>query len=138
MLQPVPLALYLYCAYASLFLDLSLLYDCPEGQVRFWWLETAGIRLQMLEQVTSVAPSLDGQWLATASDDGSVRLWEVATGRCLKTIQFESKARCCAWCPDPNSSIISVTAGSSLYLLYTGRKVIQRSLRVESMTQDML
>ena len=32
----------------------------------------------------SVSPS--GQWLVSGADDGTVRFWEVNTGRCLKTI----------------------------------------------------
>lgn len=35
-------------------------------------------------QVRSVAVDRLGQWLATGSDDGTVRVWEVHNGRCAK------------------------------------------------------
>jgi WD40 repeat protein len=37
------------------------------------------------EEVSSLAIAADGTWLATASDDGSVRTWNPATGACTGT-----------------------------------------------------
>ncbi|XP_038283381.1 ribosome biogenesis protein BOP1 isoform X4 [Canis lupus familiaris] len=39
----------------------------------------------------SVSP--EGQWLASGSDDGSVRLWEVATARCMRTVPVGGRGR---------------------------------------------
>ncbi|MEH2150606.1 WD40 repeat domain-containing protein, partial [Nostoc sp.] len=41
--------------------------------------------LQVESRVNSVAFSSDGITLASGSQDGTIRLWDVLTGKCLKT-----------------------------------------------------
>ena len=56
-------------------------------------------------KVRSIAPDPTGQWLLSGSDDGTVKVWEVRTGRCHKTWDLESGAvYCVAWCPSSSSS----------------------------------
>ncbi|TMQ19635.1 MAG: DUF4365 domain-containing protein, partial [Deltaproteobacteria bacterium] len=51
--------------------------------------------------VWSLTPSADGQNLLTASYDNTVRLWDVATGRCLRVLEGHTEAvRAIAWSPD--------------------------------------
>lgn len=39
-----------------------------------------------------------GKYLLSASDDGTIRVWELATGRCVKTVQAHSHfVTCLAW-----------------------------------------
>lgn len=47
--------------------------------------------IQVLEgherEVTSVVYSPDGQWLASASYDGSIKIWDAASGNHIRTLQ---------------------------------------------------
>lgn len=53
----------------------------------------------------SVDPT--GQWLASGSDDKTIRLWEVCTGRCLKTIHMEDAVNGIAWNANPQCTLIA-------------------------------
>jgi len=67
-----------------------------------------------------VAVDASGQWLVSGSDDGSVRLWEVHTGRCMRIWDLNSRVHCVAWCPAAGLRIISAAAGNSVVLLPAG------------------
>ncbi len=40
--------------------------------------------------VNSVAVTPDGKWAVSGSDDMSVRIWELATGACLRVLQVRA------------------------------------------------
>ncbi|GEQ69278.1 hypothetical protein JCM33374_g2949 [Metschnikowia sp. JCM 33374] len=70
----------------------------------------------------SVDPS--GLWLATGSDDGSVRFWEVLTGRQVYHIQAidtnenpEDKIDALEWHPDPQVPILAIAASERVLLV---------------------
>lgn len=42
------------------------------------------------------------------SDDGSLRLWEVATARCMKTIPVGGVVKSVAWNPNPTTCLVAV------------------------------
>ncbi|XP_031803474.1 ribosome biogenesis protein BOP1 [Sarcophilus harrisii] len=71
-----------------------------------------------LVRCLSVSPS--GHWLASGSDDHSVRLWEVNTGRCLKTVPVSGVVKSIAWNPNPAISLVAVAVGESVLLLNPG------------------
>jgi hypothetical protein len=82
--------------------------------------------------VGAVAISPDGTWLASASDrllasardrvlarasgswDGSVRIWDTATGRARAVMRVESPLSACAW--DLSGQVLAVAGGGGLYL----------------------
>lgn len=42
------------------------------------------------------------------SDDGSVRLWEAATARCVRTVPVGGVVRSVAWNPQPAICLVAV------------------------------
>lgn len=71
-------------------------------------------------QIRSICPDSTGQWLLTGGDDGSVRLWEVMTGRCQRVWEIGARVTCVAWCPDPSTRLVSCTSGNYVILLDSG------------------
>ncbi|KAG7553830.1 WD40 repeat [Arabidopsis suecica] len=70
-------------------------------------------------KVTTISTDCYGQWIASGSTDGSVRIWEVETGRCLKIWHFDEAIKCVAWNPLPGLSILAVAMGRDLVILNT-------------------
>ncbi|KAI5960356.1 ERB1 [Candida pseudojiufengensis] len=65
-----------------------------------------------------------GIWLATGSDDGTVRIWEVLSGRCVYKAQIinkehnnDDKIESLDWNPDSTTGILAVAAGENIYLI---------------------
>lgn len=67
-----------------------------------------------------MAPHPTGQWLASGGADGTLRVWEVASGRLLAVHTLGAPVARVAWCPDPSLQLLSAAAGSSLFLLPSG------------------
>ncbi|XP_048473149.1 ribosome biogenesis protein bop1 isoform X2 [Rhincodon typus] len=68
-----------------------------------------------LVRCISVSPS--GQWLASGSDDSTIRFWEVCTGRCLRTIEVEGVVRSIAWNPNPVQCLVALTVEQSVIIV---------------------
>ncbi|KAB0792168.1 hypothetical protein PPYR_14127 [Photinus pyralis] len=69
------------------------------------------------DMVRTIDTDKTGQYLVSGSDDGTVKIWEINTGRCLKTINTESVVRCVRWCPNQALSLILVASGNKVILL---------------------
>lgn len=70
----------------------------------------------------SIDPS--GLWLATGSDDGTIRVWEILTGRQVykaNLINLEENdddhIECIEWNPDQKTGILAVSCGENIYLI---------------------
>ncbi|KAJ3260770.1 Ribosome biogenesis protein erb1 [Boothiomyces macroporosus] len=66
--------------------------------------------------------SLDptGQWIVSCGDDKTVRIWEIATGRNLKTVKVDEIPMAAAWSPSKSVSLIAVATGEKVILLNPG------------------
>lgn len=56
-----------------------------------------------------------GQWLATVSGDGTLRVWEVATGRPYWSVDFGSAVTAVSWCP--KHPLLAVASDATLYFV---------------------
>ncbi|XP_065856243.1 ribosome biogenesis protein BOP1 homolog isoform X2 [Euphorbia lathyris] len=88
--------------------------------------------------VMSISIDASGQWIASGSTDGTVRIWEVDTGRCLKIWEFDEAANSVAWNPLPELPLLAIAVGLDLFLLNTGlgsqevQKKVKELLHVET------
>jgi len=78
--------------------------------------------------IRSISLSPDGQWLASGSDDGTVRIFEVSTGRCYRKWDFKNQhtedddsivVECVAFNPNPAMPLLAVAVGTHIFLLHT-------------------
>lgn len=47
----------------------------------------------------------------------SILVWEISTGRCIKTIETGDVVRSVSWCPNPKISLIAIASGQRLLLV---------------------
>ncbi|XP_062987318.1 ribosome biogenesis protein BOP1 [Elgaria multicarinata webbii] len=71
-----------------------------------------------LVRCLSISPR--GQWLASGSDDGSVKFWEVCTARCVKTLPVHGAVKSVAWNPSPTVCLVAIAVEQSVLLVNPG------------------
>ncbi|KAM6899973.1 ribosome biogenesis protein bop1 [Xenentodon cancila] len=89
--------------------------------------------------VRSISVSPSGQWLASGSDDGSVRVWEVSSSRCMKTMQVGGAVKSVAWNPNPSVCLLAVALESVVLILspsLADRQVISATERLLGTQQE--
>ncbi|KAG2732403.1 hypothetical protein G9P44_004820 [Scheffersomyces stipitis] len=76
------------------------------------------------DKIRTISIDPQGLWLATGSDDGSVRIWEILTGRQVFNVQLinkeindEDHIESLEWNPDSQTGILAVCAGENIYLV---------------------
>ncbi|KAG9445051.1 hypothetical protein H6P81_016391 [Aristolochia fimbriata] len=70
--------------------------------------------------IVSITTEASGQWIASGSTDGTIRIWEVETTRCIKVFEIGEAVQHVAWNPVPELSILAVAVGTDVLLLDTG------------------
>ncbi|KAI9691842.1 MAG: Ribosome biogenesis protein erb1 [Bathelium mastoideum] len=67
-------------------------------------------------RVRSVDVDPSGNWVATAGDDGTVRVWDVLTGRQSWTVKLSEEAvNVVRWRPGRDGFILAAAAGETIY-----------------------
>ncbi|XP_072744328.1 ribosome biogenesis protein BOP1 homolog [Anoplolepis gracilipes] len=72
------------------------------------------------DMVRSITAEPGGQFIASGGDDMLLKIWEVNTGRCLKTVPCGGVIRSVAWCPNQAISLIAVAADKKILLINPG------------------
>ena len=72
-----------------------------------------------LVRCISVEPNV-GEYLLSGSDDGTVRLWEVRTARCLKTFNVGGVVRDVSWCPSSTVVLAAVATDHRCLIINLG------------------
>lgn len=87
-------------------------------------------------RVRSLAIDPSGLWLATAGDDGTVRIWELLSGRQLwiATLSKDEPINAVCWRPGTDTTILSVVVGEEVYLIVPD--ILDPE--IESATHDLL
>ncbi|KAJ0960427.1 hypothetical protein J5N97_001754 [Dioscorea zingiberensis] len=83
--------------------------------------------------VKSISIEISGQWIASGSTDGTVRIWEIDTGRCLKVWNVGEAVQHVAWNPLPELPILAISLGRDVLLLNTGLGNEEEQLKVKEL-----
>ncbi|KAJ3054622.1 Ribosome biogenesis protein erb1 [Rhizophlyctis rosea] len=68
-------------------------------------------------RVRAISIDPTGQWLVSGSDDSTVRVWEISTGRCLKTWTMEEAVQFVTWNPNKTISLVAVATQARVLLI---------------------
>ncbi|KAA0191939.1 hypothetical protein HAZT_HAZT011102 [Hyalella azteca] len=58
-----------------------------------------------------------GKILATGSDDHTVKIWEISSGRCIRTLDVGDAVTCLQWNPNSRVLVLAVCVGSCVVMI---------------------
>nr|CAG8439949.1 9413_t:CDS:10 [Entrophospora candida]CAG8443919.1 13423_t:CDS:10 [Entrophospora candida] len=79
--------------------SLTISYDAHTGYVRTFSIDPTGL------------------WMVSGSDDKTVRVWEIITGRCVKIWHLEDVVHSVAWCPNKDIKCLAVSYTSKILII---------------------
>ncbi|KAK6093141.1 Ribosome biogenesis protein erb1 [Batrachochytrium dendrobatidis] len=68
-------------------------------------------------RVRSLSVDPSGQWLATGSDDKTVCIWEISSGRCVEKFVLKHSIMNVSWNPNKNASLLAVVFDNQVMLI---------------------
>lgn len=71
-------------------------------------------------RIRSLAVDPYGQYVASGSDDLTVRIWELETTRCLHVINVGAVVHKLAWNPNRDHHVLAVAAAKKVFVIATG------------------
>ena len=74
-------------------------------------------------RIRSLSVHSSGLYLLSGSDDQTIRMWEVSTGRCLFMWQFKDVIHAISWNPNPDVWLFAVSVGHGEVLLIAPPKL---------------
>jgi WD40 repeat protein len=111
--------------------DGTLLASAGYREVKLWRRARDVQRLVLADAGTRVALSADGKWLATAGDDGRVKLWEWPAGKMAREFSVGSSAvRALAFSTD-GARLVCVSADKALAIWRESQQVARVEMPAE-------
>ncbi|KAK3872112.1 hypothetical protein Pcinc_022794 [Petrolisthes cinctipes] len=69
-----------------------------------------------------------GKYLASGSDDHTVRIWEVGTGRCLRSFDVGEAVKCVTWNPSNNLFLLAVVIANKVLFMNPETYLVESQL----------
>jgi len=82
------------------------------------------------KKVNAISIEKIGQFFASASDDCTIKIWEVLSGKCMRTIELDKPVKCVSWCPNENQRLIIASTDRDVLIINPqlgNRKLIQET-----------
>ncbi|KAE8910517.1 Ribosome biogenesis protein [Phytophthora fragariae] len=71
-------------------------------------------------RIRSLAVDPYGQYVASGSDDFTVRIWELETARCLQVYKVGAVVHKLSWNPNKDHQLLAVAAAKKVFIIATG------------------